>query len=198
MSLSLYLAFCVYAVVTSITPGPNNLMTLSSGLNFGVTKSVPLVVGICFGFSIMFLMVALGIQVLFIRFPFIMPMLKLAGSLYILYLAYLIAFSGPINASAERPDKVLGFWKGAIFQWVNPKSWIVLLGAVTAYTANSSTLEVTIIAFSYGLIGFPCVLVWALLGKQLSKLLTKPHRIQLLNRIMAILLAASLIPIWVM
>lgn len=198
MSLSLYLAFCVYAVVTSITPGPNNLMTLSSGLNFGVTKSVPLVAGICFGFSIMFLMVALGIQVLFIRFPFIMPMLKLVGSLYILYLAYLIAFSGPINASAERPHKVLGFWKGAIFQWVNPKSWIVLLGAVTAYTTNSSTLEVMIIAFSYGLIGFPCVLVWALLGKQLSKLLTQPHRIQLFNRVMAILLAASLLPIWLM
>lgn len=198
MTLSLYFAFCVYAVVTSITPGPNNLMTLSSGLNFGVRKSVPLVAGICFGFSLMFLLVALGVQVIFERFPILMPILKVVGSVYILYLAYLIAFSGPLRTGSHQAAKAFGFWKGAIFQWVNPKSWIVLLGAVTAYTATSSTAEMFLVALTYGLIGFPCVLVWAVLGKQVSKLLTQPQRIVMFNRLMGILLAASLMPIWLL
>jgi len=199
MSLSLYLAFCVYAVVTSVTPGPNNFMALASGVNFGVLKTIPLVLGICFGFTFMFLLIALGINAIFVQFPIIIPVLKVIGSAYILYLAYLIACSGQFNAKQGQSEKVLGFWKGAIFQWINPKSWIVLLGAVTAYTsAQTSTAEIMIIGLSYGGIGIPCVLVWAVIGHQLANYLNQGNRIIIFNRVMGLLLAVSLIPIWTM
>jgi threonine/homoserine/homoserine lactone efflux protein len=94
MSLGGYFAFILYAFVTSITPGPNNLLALSSGVNFGLKKTMPLVGGICFGFSVMFIVIALGMNQVFIRFPIIMPVLKICGSVYILYLAYLIAQAG--------------------------------------------------------------------------------------------------------
>lgn len=199
MSLSLYLAFCVYAVVTSVTPGPNNFMALASGVNFGVLRTIPLVIGICFGFTIMFLLIALGINAIFVQFPIIIPVLKIAGSLYILYLAYLIALSGKFNTKQGESEKVLGFWKGAFFQWVNPKSWIVLLGAVTAYTtAQSSTSDILLIGLTYGAIGVPCVLVWAVIGHQLANYLNQGNRVIIFNRAMGILLALSLVPIWTM
>ncbi|TCM65175.1 threonine/homoserine/homoserine lactone efflux protein [Acinetobacter calcoaceticus] len=199
MSLSLYLAFCVYAIVTSVTPGPNNFLALASGVNFGVKKTWPLVLGICFGFTVMFLLIALGINALFIQFPIIIPILKVLGSLYILYLAYLIAGSGKFNVSDEQPEKMLGFWNGAFFQWINPKSWIVLLGAITAYTtADTATQEIIFIGLIYGVIAIPCVLVWAVIGDQMGNYLSQGNRAVIFNRVMGLLLAVSLIPIWTM
>ncbi|OTG87464.1 hypothetical protein B9T31_02880 [Acinetobacter sp. ANC 4558] len=196
MTLSLYLAFCLYAVVTSITPGPNNFMALASGVNYGAAKTIPLVAGICFGFTIIFILVALGINTLFIQFPILMPILKLIGCLYILYLSYLIAFAGKLNPSSEKKTKALGFWNGAFFQWINPKSWIVLLGAVSAYIKTTTAMqEIFLMGISYGLIGFVCVFLWAIIGDKLADYLNKGNRVIIFNRIMGGLLALSLIPI---
>lgn len=199
MELSLYFSFILYAFVTSITPGPNNLLVLSSGVNFGLKKTIPLVIGICFGFSIMFIVVALGVNQVFIRFPIVIPVLKVCGSLYILYLAYLIAQAGSIKNDNKIMLKSLGFWKGAIYQWINPKAWIVLMGAVTSYTYNmTEIIEIISIAALYMIVGFPCVLLWAVLGDKLAQFLIIGNRMQIFNRSMGLLLALSLIPILMM
>lgn len=196
MSLTLYFAFILYAFVTSITPGPNNLLALSSGVNFGIKRTVPLVIGICFGFSMMFVVVALGMNQLFIRYPSIVPVLKIMGSLYILYLAYLIAGAGNMGNNPTAGQGPLGFWKGAFFQWINPKAWIVLIGAVTAYTNDMTTnIEIWLIGLLYGAVGIPCVMLWAVIGGKLSEFLTPANRMKIFNRSMGILLALSLIPI---
>lgn len=195
MSFSLYLAFILYAFVTSITPGPNNLLALSSGVNFGFRRTTPLVIGICFGFSVMFVVVALGMNQLFIRYPIIIPLLKVFGSLYILYLAYLIAQAGDIKNNGPTTLKPLGFFKGMIYQWINPKAWIVLIGAATAYTNDTTTaVEIVLIGLLYGVVGTPCVMLWAILGGKLSHYLNEGNRIKIFNRSMGILLALSLIP----
>lgn len=196
MSLSLYLAFMLYAFVTSITPGPNNLLALSSGVNFGLKRTTPLVLGICFGFSLMFVVIALGMNQLFVRYPVIIPVLKIGGSLYILYLAYLIAQAGDIENNESAGLKPLGFWKGAIYQWINPKGWIVLIGAVTAYINDATPpVEIVLIGLLYGTVGVPCVMMWAVIGGKLSQFLSRGNRMKVFNRCMGILLALSLIPI---
>ncbi|WOE32590.1 MULTISPECIES: LysE family translocator [unclassified Acinetobacter] len=196
MTFNLYLAFCIYAIITSVTPGPNNFMALASGVNYGIIKTIPLVLGIAFGFTIIFLLLALGINSLFIKFPILMPILKIVGCIYILYLSYLIAFAGQLNPSSEHKNKVLGFWKGAFFQWVNPKSWIVLLGSISAYIkTTTSQHDIILIGLTYGIIGFICVLLWAIVGDRLAHYLNQGHRVIIFNRIMGGLLALSLIPI---
>lgn len=196
MSLTLYLAFVLYAFVTTVTPGPNNLLALSTGVNFGIKRTIPLVIGICFGFSIMFVLIALGMNQIFIRYPVIIPVLKILGSLYILYLAYLIARAGDLDQNKSSQLQPLGFWKGAFYQWINPKSWIVLIGAVTAYTNDMTTAgQIWFIGLLYGLIGIPCVMLWAVIGGKLSYFLTQGNRMKIFNRTMGLLLALSLIPI---
>ena len=141
MSTDTWLAFALFAFVSSITPGPNNTMLLASGVNFGFVRSLPHMAGVTVGFCLMILLMGLGLGSVFVRFPVLYTVLRYVGGTYMLYLAWKIFRSQPAsstdnNTTAAQP---MGFTAAAAFQWVNPKAWVMALGSVTTYLPAQHT-----------------------------------------------------------
>jgi threonine/homoserine/homoserine lactone efflux protein len=198
MSPDTFFAFSLFALVTSITPGPNNFMLLASGVNFGFKRSIPHMIGISSGFLVMVLAVGLGLAEIFAKAPWIYAVLKWVGALYMLYLAWCIARSGAPDQeiSQGRSAKPLGFWGAALFQWVNPKAWIMAVGAFSTYVPASSGLRaIAMTALVFGAINLPSVGIWALFGSRLRNFLQIPRNRRAFNYLMAGLLVASLYPL---
>ena len=134
MSYGLIGAFLMFAIVTLFTPGPNNVMLMTTGLNFGLRRAQPHVLGVTLGFAFMVLVVGLGLGAVFSAFPAVYTIIKYAGAAYILYLAWLIGRSHSVE-EGEAPSRPVSFVEAVLFQWVNPKGWVMIVGAVTAYAA---------------------------------------------------------------
>lgn len=195
MTPDLLLAFAAYAFVTSITPGPNNTMLLVSGANFGFRSTIPHILGVNLGFSVMVLAVGLGVGGVFTALPILHDGLRYGGALYLLYLAWQIARSGSLDAE-ESDGKPLSFLQAAAFQWVNPKAWIMAIGAVATYTPqNGFFLNILIVTMMFALINGPCIIAWAGFGTMLKGFLGNPIHLRIFNVMMALLLVASLYPI---
>ncbi|ATR83466.1 lysine transporter LysE [Pseudomonas sp. HLS-6] len=195
-SLDLLLAFVLFAFVSSITPGPNNTMLLASGVNFGVRRSIPHAVGISVGFMVMVLAVGFGLGEVFKTFPPLYTLLRYVGAAYLLYLAWKIATSGPLSATRSETPRPLGFWGAAAFQWVNPKAWVMAVGAITTYTpAQGYLTNVMVIATLFALVNLPSVCVWVMFGSALRQVLQNPRWLMAFNWLMAGLLVISLYPL---
>jgi threonine/homoserine/homoserine lactone efflux protein len=195
-SLDLLTAFMLFAFVSSITPGPNNTMLLASGVNFGVRRSIPHALGISVGFMIMVMAVGLGLGEVFETWPMLYGILRYAGAGYLLYLAWKIATSGPLGATGPGARKPLGFWGAAAFQWVNPKAWVMAVGAITTYTpAQGYVVNVLVIAAVFALVNLPSVGIWVMFGSALRNVLQNPRWLVLFNWLMAALLVISLYPL---
>jgi threonine/homoserine/homoserine lactone efflux protein len=195
-SFDLLSAFVLFAFVSSITPGPNNTMLLASGVNFGVRRSVPHALGISIGFMLMVLGVGLGLGELFKAWPVLYTVLRYGGAAYLLYLAWKIATSGPMNADTVSRREPLGFWGAAAFQWVNPKAWVMAVGAITTYTpAQGYVVNVIVIAVVFALVNLPSVGIWVMFGSALRNLLRNRRALVLFNVVMAVLLVISLYPL---
>ena len=188
-------ALLVYAFVTSITPGPNNLMLLSSGVNFGFARSVPHMLGIGIGFVVLLLAVGFGLGAILTAFPALHMALKVAGAAYLLYLAWKIAMARSVNSGSEQNARPLTFLDAAAFQWVNPKAWVMAITAMAVYTVPESPfLSVLLIALAFGVVNLPSVSVWAGFGTALRGFLSDPVRLKWFNIAMGLLLAATLWP----
>ncbi len=194
--MEFYLAIFLFAASTTITPGPNNIMIMASGLNYGVKSSIPHLLGICFGFPAMVVMVGLGFSVIFEMFPLFHEVIKILGVLYLLYLSWLIASSSPSSLESKK-SKPFSFSQAALFQWVNPKAWVMATGAVSAYTTVSSDIfsQVILIALAFLLVAFPCVGIWLVFGVGLKRYLKSARHQQIFNLAMALLLIASVLPV---
>ncbi len=190
-----FLAIILFAFSTAITPGPNNVMIMTSGVNFGVRASLPHLLGIALGVPVMVLLIGFGLGSLFQQSPLLHDVIQIAGILYLLYLSWHIAHSASV-AKGEQPAKPFSFFKAALFQWVNPKAWIMVTGAVATYTSvgNAFISEVLIIALAYLMMALPCVGVWLLFGKHIKHYLQSQHHLVWFNRSMAILLVLSITP----
>lgn len=197
MSHSLLLAFVIFATVMAFTPGPNNIMALSSGLTFGLRPTLPHIAGIGIGFGFMVAAVGLGFGAIFLAFPLLQTMLKYAGSAYLVYLAAVIAMSAPSvsgNAGGRRP---MTFWGAATFQWVNVKGWVMAIGGITAYAAIADfPWNIVIQGVLMLILGTLSSLTWAAAGSWLQPLLRSTRAVRAFNIIMAVLLLASLIPVF--
>ncbi|USH05210.1 LysE family translocator [Grimontia kaedaensis] len=190
------IAVTLFAISASATPGPNNLLLMSSGANFGVKKSLPLMCGICFGFALMLFLVGVGFGQIFQQFPELHFIIKCIGTAYLLYLAFLIARSGDIAESGTEA-KPLTFMKGALFQWVNAKAWVVATGAIAAFTtlgAGYYSQNLTIAA-TFFVVSFPSVGIWLLFGSALKRVLSSTARRKAFNYFMAALLVLSVVPV---
>jgi len=193
MQTDFLLGLVVYVMVTTITPGPNNLILLSSGANYGFRRTLPLMLGIVLGFSFMIIIVGVGIMRLFEIFPnskLIMIWVSLA---YTLYLAWVIASAKAIGET-ESPQ-LMSATQGALFQWVNAKGWVMALSAITLYAPSNTMSSVLIVAFIFAIIGTPCVGIWALAGVQVRRFISSYKRIRIFNIVMAFLLILSVLPI---
>ncbi|NQV68941.1 MAG: LysE family translocator [Pseudohongiella sp.] len=192
-----YAAIIAFAITTCVTPGPNNTMIMASGLNYGIRRSLPHFAGICLGFTVMVTAVGLGISQLFERFPVLHIILKVVGAAYLTYLAYKIA-SAPVAEVNTSKGKPFSFLQAAAFQWVNPKAWVLAIGATVTYTVISEdyTLQVLTIALIYLIFGSPCVMLWLWGGASLKRFLQDPRSVRIFNITMAVLLMGSLIPVF--
>ena len=196
MELDVLSALVVFAFVSSATPGPNNLMLMASGANFGFARSVPHMLGIAIGFGVMIIAVGLGLIRLFDAFPVSYLLLKVLSVIYMSWLAWKIARAAP-----SAPDATQGapmtFLQAAAFQWVNPKAWAMALTALSVYATEASIVAFALVAAVFSAVNLPAITLWTLLGQQVSKLLTNPRRLRCFNWGMASLLIASLYPVLV-
>lgn len=188
-----YLPLILFCFSSSITPGPNNLMIMMSGLNYGVKHSLPHYWGISLGFMFMLVVVGLGINNLFLLFPVLHRAVQVCGIAYIVYLAIKTIFSSTKfdAVSAKRP---LSFIQAAIFQWANPKAWMMAVGIFAAFQISGSSMfiQVALVSISATIILLPCLLVWLTGGIIMRSLLSSPRRIRAFNIIMGLLLLASI------
>lgn len=185
----------LFALVTSITPGPNNIMLASSGLTFGFRRTIPHMLGVNLGFTLMLVLVGLGLDTVFHQFPWLYTVLKYVGAAYLLYLAWNIAQSGPLDGGQQR-SQPFSFLQAALFQWVNPKAWVMSVGVIVTYTPQTGFYwNLMLAAVVCCLINLPSLGVWVAFGAALQKFLHRPQTIRLFNIGMALLLVASLYPV---
>ncbi len=196
-TLTMLLSIATFTFSTVMTPGPNNIMLLSSGLTFGYKKTIPHMVGIVFGFPFMVVLVGFGMGVVFKQFPFIFTILKMVGILYLFWMAYKIATNtSGYDIDKDKESKPFTFMQSAVFQWVNPKAWIMAITAISVFVTSSDNnlFQVLTIALIYLLSGIISTNSWALGGVMLKKVIKDKIAIQIFNITMAILLIISVLP----
>ena len=195
MSAEVFLALLAYAFVTSITPGPNNLMLLASGVNFGFIRTIPHMLGVGIGFFVMLLAVGFGLGAVFTAFPALHLVLKVLGSAYLVYLAWRIATTRSLAKEGKAGTIPMTFLEAAAFQWVNPKAWVMALSAMAIYTnPDRPFLSVWIVAVAFALVNLPSVSSWAGFGTALRGFLSDPVRLKWFNIAMGALLVLTLWP----
>jgi threonine/homoserine/homoserine lactone efflux protein len=194
MTPDLFLALLAFAFVTSVTPGPNNLMLLASGANYGFRRSLPHMFGVSAGFMVLTFAAGFGLMGLFRLVPATLAAAKIAAAAYFAWLAWKIATSAPPadGAPSGRPLTVL---QAAAFQWVNPKALAMALGAISAYAPGENPVAVAIVAAVFAAVNLPTISLWVLMGRELRRWLNRPARLRAFNWTMAALLLASLVPV---
>lgn len=194
MTFDLLAALALFAFVSSITPGPNNLMLLASGANFGFRRTVPHMLGVSGGFVFMVILLGIGLVQVFDTWPQTYTGLKIISVLYLLFLAGKIAKAAPPSTTGA-VGTPMTFLQAAAFQWVNPKTWAMALTAVSAYTPYQTAGMVLMVAVVFGAINLPSMSTWCFLGQQMNRFLTSRARLVTFNWVMAALLVASLVPV---
>lgn len=194
MPLDLLFALVAFAVVASGTPGPNLLMVMASGANFGIRRTVPHMAGIALGFGVMIVVIGVGLMQVFETWPLAQTVLRVVSFAYLLWLAFKIAAAGSVGRATSIATP-LNIWQGAAFQWVNPKAWAVAMAAISLYAPAQDLHSVLTVAGVFVAISPVITFIWALLGRAISRLLTKPTHLRIFNISMAILLVGSFIPV---
>ena len=197
MTLELLLALAIFALISSITPGPNNLMVMASGANFGVRRTLPHMAGVLLGFNFMIWLVGAGLISIMESFPPSFVILKTLSAAFLLFLAWKIArAAAPGEDDEASRGTPLTFFQAAAFQWVNPKAWALSLAAVGAYASDANpVLSLAAVAVIFLAAGIPSVSAWLFLGTKIRLLLTNETRLRAFNWTCAALLVATLWPI---
>jgi threonine/homoserine/homoserine lactone efflux protein len=198
MTTELFAALAIFAFVSSITPGPNNLMLMTSGINFGLRRTLPHMLGVTLGFTLMIALIGLGVMKVIEAVPGSTLVITVASGLYLFYMAWKIAATdtSPTETGAAAPkSKPFTFIQAALFQWVNPKAWTMALTAISAYAPKSQGwVGVVVVAGVFGIINLPSTGAWAVMGAKMRQFLSDPVRLRAFNIVAALLLVASLYP----
>ncbi|WP_138936563.1 LysE family translocator [Roseovarius arcticus] len=196
MTLDILIALVAFCFVGVITPGPNNLMLMASGANFGFRRTVPHMLGVGLGMPVLVTLVGVGIIRIFEAFPIVQTILTVLSVAYLLYLAWKIANAAPPRkASEDEAGTPLTFLQAAAFQWVNPKAWFMALSAITLYAGGRDLMAILWVAGSYCAVSTVSVTSWTALGQQMRRFLNSPGRLRAFNWIMAALLVTTLVPV---
>ncbi len=195
MTIDLLWALVAFAVVSSITPGPNNLMLMASGANFGLVRTLPHMFGVAVGFTVMLVLVGVGLMQVFDMWPLSYDILKYASVIYLLWLAWKVANAAEPGRAKNEAGKPFNFLQAAAFQWVNPKAWAMALTAIAAYAPGRDFAAVLLVSAIFGAINLPSISLWTLMGQQIRRFLTSPIRLRVFNWTMAALLILSVAPV---
>ncbi len=195
MNPVLFAGFLVFAIVSCVTPGPNNLMLMASGSIYGLKRTLPHMAGVTLGFGAMTLAVGLGAAGVFRVMPWLYGVLRWGAAAYLLYIAGRMA-TAKGTGTGIGGGRPMTFPGAAAFQWINPKAWVMALGAVTTYAeAGRLTADVALIAVVFMLVNVPCALIWTAFGVNIRRYLKAPWRLRAFNWTMAALLIGSLYPL---
>jgi threonine/homoserine/homoserine lactone efflux protein len=196
MSLQTLIAVLIFSTVMAFTPGPNNAMLASSGSRFGLARTLPHAAGVTLGFPVMIFLVGLGLASILLASPLLQLVMKSVSCVYLLWMAFQIARSDSTKEGRGK-DKPLTFLQAAAFQWINPKAWLMAVGAISAYTTASGRLylEVAIIAAVSLVVSIFSTLTWAAFGAGIRRWLRSHTALRLFNLAMALSLVASMVPI---
>ena len=195
MTYSLLSGLVIFCLVSSITPGPNNLMLLASGANFGIRRTLPHMLGVVLGFTFMVIVIGLGAAQVFQRIPVAHSVLTIVSVFYLLYLAYKIGTANSKVLGEKVTGSPITFLQAVFFQWVNPKTWAMAITAITVYIGDAGLFFLGIAACIFGIVNIPSMLLWTTLGQQMARILKNPTRLKVFNWTMAALLVASLYPV---
>ena len=193
MSHQILLALVAFAFVSSVTPGPNNVMLMASGANFGMRRTLPHMLGVALGFGAMVALLGLGVDRLITGAPRVAEAMKWISLAYMLWLAWKIANSAAPIGTGEAGARPMSFLAACAFQWINPKAWMMGLGALSAYSAGAG--GALTVALIFTAVNLPSVAIWAAMGQGLRGVLQEPGRLLLFNRAMAVLLVVSMLPV---
>ncbi len=197
MSIEILIALTLFAFASSITPGPNNIMLLTSGVNFGFMRTIPHMFGISVGFFILLVCVGFGLGALLKIYPPLFTGLKIAAGIYLLYLSWKIAISHSLDTKGEKKKRPMTFLQASLFQWVNPKAWIMAVTAMALYVQEGQfVFSVILVAAVFTAINLPSVSCWVAFGVGLRQFLSVPWRLKAFNMTMGVLLIASIVPIF--
>ena len=195
MPVEMFTALVVFASAMAFTPGPNNIMVTASGVNFGFRRTLPHILGITFGFVVLLIGCAAGLGAIFAAWPPLQTALKVAGAIYLLWLAWKIATAAPSSSGDQQVAQPITFLQAALFQWVNPKAVVIALSAIAIYvrpghwvSAFGVLLAVFAAATSFA------VATWTGFGVALRRVLTDPKHARIFNIAMALLLMVSIVP----
>ena len=195
MTYELLTGLMLFALVTSITPGPNNLMLMASGANFGFRLTIPHMLGVSLGFMLMAILVGMGLAQLFKTYPLSYILLRVFSVLYLLFLAWKIANASAPGTESSESGRPFTFIQAALFQWVNPKAWTMALTAISVYAPSHTLGSVVLVAAVFSAVNLPSVASWTILGREIQRLLTSQKRLMTFNICMALLLILSLYPV---
>ena len=194
MSPEVFLSLVLFAFTTSVTPGPNNMMLLASGVNFGMRRTIPHMIGIELGFASLLAAVGFGLGALFLSLPTLYLVLKICGGLYLLWIAWSIGTSRSLG-SGKSSGEPMSLWSAAAFQWINPKAWVMAISSMAAFAdPNQPVISVVIVTVTFVTLALPCQGGWAGFGALLRDWLSHPVRLKWFNITMAVLLVLSLWP----
>jgi len=195
MDMTSLLSLTAFAVFTAFTPGPNNMMLAASGVNFGLARTWPHILGITFGFTALCIAGGIGLGSLFAALPLLYEVIRVLAFCFLAYIVWKIATAAPAHINpAARP---MGFWAAAAFQWMNPKGVSVVISAMTAYMsgAENLVLRLTIIVFIFMVMTLLSTIAWAWFGTVIARFLSDPRHYRMFSWSMAALLTASLLPV---
>ncbi|MED7820287.1 MULTISPECIES: LysE family translocator [unclassified Francisella] len=194
--MSFYLPLFLFCISAIVTPGPNNLMLLISSIKFGVRRTLPHYVGICLGFPLMVLIVGLGLETIFVSYPKLHLIIKVVGAIYMIWLAIKIILSSSYHSDAKN-SKPLGFKQAILFQWVNPKAWVMAIGVISTYTIINANMalfiQVIIISIVVMVVSFCCTALWLFGGNFVKVILSDKRHLKIFNLVLGLLLILSIV-----
>lgn len=191
MTFSLLLAMFSLSLVMSISPGPVNMMIITSGINHGFKATFSFISGATIGFTLLLILIALGLSQVYEAYPKAFSVLEVCGALFICYMGYKIATSRGALDLNEEEKKYLKFHEGFLLQWLNPKAWIACISGVAMFSQSSWTLAIFITIYffvCYGSLSF-----WGVLGQKATIFLNTSRRLRVFNQIMGSILALAAI-----
>ncbi len=189
-------AYILFALITSITPGSNNYILFSYGRAYGLRKSWFLMLGIFFGFSAMLYIAGYGIAWIISSNPMTAVVMKIIGSLWLLYLAYVL--SKPMGPSDEKIPLKIGFRAAFLMQFVNVKAWIMAISGASAFMPHTSNMHLNVFLFTiiFGMIGFPCMICWVLMGNLVQRFFSSSRSAKYIGYAMFVMMVFSVVLIW--
>ncbi len=198
--MEIFLPLVSYAFVTSITPGPNNIMLAASGVTFGFIRTIPHILGIPLGFGIQLMLCATGLGALLVSIPELNLGLKIIGSIYLIYLAWLLRSNVIGNSKGEATkSEPMSLLNAALFQFANPKAWIMAITGVSVFipTLESFSLSVLMLTITFCTINLFCISLWALMGASLKKSLKDPKIEKIFSGVIVAMIIYSAVAVWI-